>query len=307
MIRSDLMDSHRLRGQNFLIVTVLNLLITIVEIIGGIISGSLALLSDAFHNLGDSFSIVLGYVAQLIAHRPESKHRTYGYRRAEILSAFLNALFLIVISIFLIVEAAKRFAHPQPVNGEIMLMVAVVGLVANFASAYLLHRGSKDSLNVKATYLHVLSDALSSLAVIIGGFILMFVDLPWLDPVLTIGVSLYVASEAWPIIRQTVGILMQSSPDLDFKSIDHDLMQIEGVNDVHHIHAWQIDEHRIIFSAHISCDNLQLCELGKIYDQINDVLQKKYGIAHVTIQAECDRGDDKELFNTKEDQQNICN
>lgn len=301
------MHSHRLRGQNFLIVTVLNLFITIVEIIGGLLSGSLALLSDAFHNLGDSFSIVLGYVAQLIAHRPESQHRTFGYRRAEILSALLNAIFLIVISIFLIVEAAKRIAHPEPVNGEIMMVVAIVGLVANFASAFLLHGGSRDSLNVKATYLHVLSDALSSLAVIIGGFILIFVDLPWLDPLLTIAVSLYIASEAWPIIKQTVGILMQSAPELDFKSIDHDLMQIKGVNGVHHVHAWQIDEHRIIFSAHINCDNLQLSQMGVIYDQISKVLQEKYGIAHVTIQAEYNRGDDEKLFNTKEDQQNICN
>lgn len=300
------MHSHRLRGQNFLIVTVLNLLITIVEIVGGLLSGSLALLSDAFHNLGDSFSIVLGYVAQLISRRPESKQRTYGYRRAEILSALLNALFLIVISLFLIVEAAKRIAHPQPVNGEIMMVVAIVGLVANFASAFLLHRGSKDSLNVKATYLHVLSDALSSLAVIIGGFILMFVDLPWLDPLLTIAVSLYIASEAWPIIKQTVGILMQSAPNLDFKQIDHDLMQIKGVNGVHHVHAWQIDEHRIIFSAHINCDDLKLSQMGCIYDQINQLLQQKYDIAHVTIQAECNRGDDDELFNTREDQKNIC-
>ena len=150
---------EKITGKRFLAVTLLNVLITIVEIIGGLISGSLALLSDAFHNMGDSFSIVLGYFAQHIGGRPETRKRTYGYRRAEILSALTNSLLLIIIAIFLIGEAIQRLDHPQHINGGIMLIVAIVGLLANLASALLLHSGSHNSLNVKATYLHVLSDA----------------------------------------------------------------------------------------------------------------------------------------------------
>ena len=155
------MNKREINGRRFLAVTLLNATITVVEIIGGVVSGSLALLSDAFHNLGDSLSIVMGYVAQTISGRPENSRRTFGYRRAEILSAFLNALFLIVMSIFLIVEAIQRLEKPTHINGRVMLIVAVVGLIANLLSAVLLHEGSHDSLNIKATYLHVLSDSLS--------------------------------------------------------------------------------------------------------------------------------------------------
>ncbi len=172
------MHNNRVSGGRFLAVTILNVAITIVEIIRGLLSGSLALLSDAFHNLGDSLSIVLGYFAQSIAGRPENHRRTYGYRRAEILAAMLNALFFNRgVRLFLIIEAIKHLHHPEHVNGPIMLTVAIVGLLANLISAGLLQGGSHHSLNVRATYLHVLSDALSSVAVILGGLVLTFVNL----------------------------------------------------------------------------------------------------------------------------------
>ena len=281
------MERPNVSKQRFLIVTLLNVLITVVEIIGGVVSGSLALLSDAFHNLGDSISIVLGYFAQVISGRPENRRRTYGYRRAEILSAMANSIFLIVVSIALIVEAVKRFSHPEHINGRIMLIVAIIGLLANLVSAQLLHSGSHDSLNVKATYLHVLSDALSSIAVIFGGVILMFFNITWLDPTLTILVALYIAKEALPTIK-------------------HDLMQVPGVVGVHHVHAWTIDEHRIVFSAHLNCHDMMLSEVEKIYLQVEKILNDKYDIKHVTLQAECQRGRDEELFNPPVDHDKLC-
>lgn len=296
---------EQVTGKRFLLVTVLNVLITVVEIIGGIVSGSLALLSDAFHNLGDSFSIVLGYFAQRIANKPETSKSTYGYRRAEILAAMVNATFLVIISIFLIIEAIKRLQQPAHINGEVMLVVAVIGLLANLLSAILLHQGSHDNLNVKATYLHVLSDALSSFAVIIGGLILTFVNIPWLDPLLTIAVAIYIAYEAWPVIKQTVNILMESAPALDYKGIEHDLLQINGVTAVHHVHAWMIDEKRIIFSAHLNCDDMQLSDAEKIYSQVDKLLREKYGICHVTIQAEYHRGKDEDFFDTVVDEKRL--
>ncbi|MDM8266880.1 cation diffusion facilitator family transporter [Limosilactobacillus pontis] len=296
---------EKITGKRFLAVTLLNVLITIVEIIGGLVSGSLALLSDAFHNMGDSFSIVLGYFAQHIGGRPETRQRTYGYRRAEILSALTNSLLLIIIAIFLIGEAIQRLDHPQYINGGIMLTVAIIGLLANLASAVLLHSGSHNSLNVKATYLHVLSDALSSVAVIIGGVILTFVNVPWLDPALTIAVALYIAYESWPIIVQTIKILMQESPNLNYEAITKDVKQVPGVEDVHHVHAWMIDEHRIIFSAHLNCKDLPLSQVEKIYSQVEDILRHKYGICHITLQAECSRGRDEELFNTPVDEEHV--
>ncbi|KRM13399.1 CDF family cation diffusion facilitator [Paucilactobacillus suebicus DSM 5007 = KCTC 3549] len=268
---------------------------------GGVFSGSLALLSDAFHNLGDSAAILLGYFAQLIGRHPETERRTYGYRRAEIIFALLNSIFLIVISVFLIFEAAKRFSHPQPINGELMLIVAVVGLLANLASAFLLQGGSKDSLNIKATYLHILSDALSSVGVIIGALFIWFTDISWIDPVITILVAIYICYETWPIIHQTLSILMQSSPELDYACIKKDIKQIDGITGVHHVHAWMIDEHRIIFSVHINLKDMKLSEVEPIYQRIETLLKNKYHICHITIQAEVERGIEETMFNTPAD------
>lgn len=292
---------EEISGKRFLWVTVLNLIITIVEILGGLVSGSLALLSDAFHNLGDSLSILLGYFSQLIGKRPETERQTFGYRRAEILSAFLNALFLIIVSVFLLIEAVKRFSSPSTIDGPVMLVVAIVGLLANLASALLLHKGSEGSLNIKATYLHVLSDSLSSVGVIIGALIVTIWHIDWVDPVLTIGVAVFICFEAWPIVKQTITILMQASPKLDYLAIQNDIVEIDDVISVHHIHAWMIDEHRIIFSAHINVLDLPISEVEPIYAEIELLLKEKYGIGHVTIQAEVARGLDEELFNTPGD------
>lgn len=300
------MDKKKVNGRRFLAVTILNATITVVEIIGGVVSDSLALLSDAFHNLGDSLSIVMGYAAQVISGRPENSRRTFGYRRAEILSAFLNALFLIIMSIFLIVEAVQRLKHPSHINGKVMLIVAVIGLIANLLSAILLHEGSHDSLNVKATYLHVLSDSLSSVAVIIGAIILMYVNVPWLDPVLTIAVAVYIAFEAWPIIKKTIEILMQSAPQLDYDAIQKDILAVKGVEGVHHLHAWSMDEHRVVFSAHINCQDMKISECEHIYHEIEQLLTNKYHISHVTLQAECQRGRNENLFDTNDDEIHLC-
>ncbi|WP_137597251.1 cation diffusion facilitator family transporter [Paucilactobacillus kaifaensis] len=295
------MHSQIINSRRFFLVTLLNILITVVEIVGGILSGSLALLSDAIHNLSDSFSILLGFCAQLIGSRPENAKRTFGYRRAEILAALLNALFLIIISVFLIIEAAQRFNEPQPIDGPIMLSVAIVGLLANLVSAGLLHRGSNSSLNIKATYLHILSDALSSIGVIIGGIVITLTKITWIDPLITVVVAIYICVKTWPIVHKTLSILMQSSPDLDYPAIKHDILNIDGVVSVHHVHAWMIDEQRIIFSAHINLHDIKLSEVEPIYLEIENLLHQKYNIGHVTIQAEVERGIDEELFNTPAD------
>ena len=295
------METENVSTVRFFWVTVLNILITVVEILGGLLSGSLALLSDAFHNLSDSASIVISYIAQRIATKPETPQRTFGYRRAEILSALLNAGLLIVIALFIVIEAVKRFMHPDHVNGDIMTVVAVVGLLANFISAGLLHAGSRHSLNIKATYLHILADALSSIGVVITGIILIFWHVKWLDPVVSVLVALYIAYEALPIIQKTINILMQAAPDIDYDAIKKDITSIPQVNSVHHVHAWLIDEHHTTFSAHINCEDIKLSEVEPIYRQISKLLQDKYHISHITIQAECQRGINEKMFDIDRD------
>ncbi|MCH5462782.1 cation transporter [Lactobacillus sp. LC28-10] len=289
-------EDKRMSGRRFLTVTILNGAITVVEAIGGLLSGSLSLLSDAFHNLGDTFSIVISYIAHRISLRDEDERNTFGYGRAQILAAMLNALLLIVLSIFLVVEAAKRLSHPEQINGELMMGVATIGLLANLVSAILMHRGSKHNLNMKATYLHLLSDTLSSVGVIFGAVMIQWYNITMIDPIITIIVAAYITFESWPIVRHTITILMQGAPKMDYDAIKQDLMKIDGVTSVHHIHIWMIDENRIMFSAHINMRDMLLSEAEPIYHQVEEVLAKKYGICHVTLQAEDVRGRGEEMI-----------
>ncbi|GAT18006.1 cation diffusion facilitator family transporter [Secundilactobacillus silagei] len=300
-------EDKRMSGKKFFTVTVLNGVITIVEAIGGLLSGSLSLLSDAFHNLGDTFSIVISYIAHRISLRDEDERNTFGYGRAQILAAMLNALLLIVVSIFLVVEAIKRLSHPETINGELMMTVAIIGLVANLASAILMHRGSKHNLNMKATYLHLLSDTLSSIGVIFGAIMIQWYNVTIIDPIITIIVAAYITFESWPIVRHTITILMQGAPQMNYDAIKKDLMQIDGITSVHHIHVWMIDENRIMFSAHINMRDMLLSEAEPIYHQIEEVLAKKYGICHVTLQAEDIRGRNEEMILNEDFDQQLLN
>jgi len=295
------LEKSGLTGSRFLLVTILNVVITVFELLGGILSGSLSLLSDAFHNLGDALSVVLSYIAHRIGGRQQTRSNTFGYRRAEILAALLNAGILIVISVVLAIEAIRRLMHPEPVKGDIMLVVAVVSFLANLLSTVLLNHGAKHNLNIRATYLHLLSDALASVGVIIGAMLITVWQIYWVDPVITILVAGYISYESWPIIKQTFDILMEASPALDYEGISQDLTALPEVEGVHHLHAWQIDENNVVVSVHVNMDDLPLSQVEPIYRQIEAVLCRKYGVNHVTIQAECHRGENESLFYQQND------
>ncbi|GAA6112697.1 cation diffusion facilitator family transporter [Apilactobacillus apinorum] len=288
--------------QRFFTVTILNTLITLVEFVGGILSGSLSLLSDAFHNFADSASVVGSYYAHRISQRPQNQLNTFGYKRAQIISAFLNSLFLVIISVVLIVEGVQKLFKPEQINGNLMLIVAVVSTVANLISTVMLSRGSKHNLNIRATYLHLLSDTLASLGVIFGGVLIKLFNWVLVDPIVTIIVAIYISAEAYPIIKKTVKILMQGSPMIDCYDIQNDMMQIDGITGVHHVHIWSVDENSVIFSAHVNMDDMLISEAEKIYDPVSKLLHDKYGIEHVTLQAEVKRGTKEDLyFDTKTD------
>lgn len=294
-------DDKAQHGLRFLEATVLNLAITAVEFGGGLLSGSLALLSDAIHNLGDSASIVMAYVASRISQRNSNQSKTYGYRRAEILSSYFNAIFLLVMSAMLIWEAIRRFAHPHPVNGGLMLVVAVVGLLANGFSAWLLHSGSHNNLNLKATYLHILSDAFASGGVILGALIIKIFHVVWADPLMTIVVSVYIAYKTIPIIIEATNILMEAGPRLDYRAVKATVLSVPGVVNIHHVHTWMIDEHRIMLTAHIALEDQELSKVEPIYQKIRKLLKDKYNIEHATLQVEVDRGKEYQIFTTNKD------
>lgn len=274
-------------------VVVLNAVITLSEFIGGVASGSLSLVSDAFHNLSDTLAIIFSYGAQKMAQKEANEKHTYGYQRLEILSAFINSFILIILSLFLAVEAFKRFNSPEKINSHLMLIVAVIGLLANLFSTLLLRQEADENLNIKSSYLHLLSDTLSSISVIIGAVLIRFFGIYWIDPVITLIISIYILLEAIIVIKKAAAILIQSAPTIDYEKMEQEIKAIEGVKDVHHVHIWHYSEKIIIFDGHIDFEDQMLSEIEKAYPRITSLLKLKYGITHVTIQAETHVKDQK--------------
>jgi cobalt-zinc-cadmium efflux system protein len=290
--------NHSVRGNRLLAATVLNLLISVAEIAGGLISNSLSLISDALHNLTDGLAIFIAWAANKISKRPSSLKRTFGYKRIEILAAMLNAAVLVIVSLWLFYEAALRIMQPEPVNGKLMMIVAVIGLLANLAAVIILRSDSKKNINVKAAYLHLLGDTLTSVAVIIGGIIIYFLEVYWLDPVITIVIGLYILKETWSILKQINDILMQGVPaGLDLEKICSDIGKIPEISNIHHVHLWNLDDHSIHFECHVDLkEDFRLSETERIQAQIESLLQETYHIGHVTIQLEFGRCDDKNMI-----------
>ena len=283
-------------------VVVLNAVITLSEFIGGVASGSLSLVSDAFHNLSDTLAIIFSYGAQKMAQKEANEKHTYGYQRLEILSALINSFILIILSLFLAVEAFKRFNSPEKINSHLMLIVAVIGLLANLFSTLLLRQEADENLNIKSSYLHLLSDTLSSISVIIGAILIRFFDIYWIDPVITLIISIYILIEAIMVIKKAAAILIQSAPAIDYEKMEQEIEAIDGVKDVHHVHIWQYSEKIIIFDGHIDFEDQLLSEIEKIYPRIISLLKLKYGITHVTIQAETKAKDQKKLIFLNKDE-----
>jgi len=289
-------DTNILSGKKIFWVIILNGTITAVEIVGGIVSGSLALLSDALHNLSDTIAIGLTYFANKIARKPKDSKRTYGYKRAEIISAFINSSVLFAISILLIIEAFKRFKAPEIINGNLMIIVALIGLIANLISVLLLEKDSHENLNIKSSYLHLLSDTISSVGVLIGGIAIKLWGVIWIDPIITMAISIYIMVKTWQVIKKTIDILMQSAPKLNYEKIKEDIETFDNVKNIHHIHAWMINEKTINFEAHIDIEDMYLSKVEDICNNIEHYLKKNHGINHVTLQAEVDKCKDKSIF-----------
>jgi cobalt-zinc-cadmium efflux system protein len=276
-------------GKKRMLFTVgLNLIITIAEIIGGLMANSLALLSDALHNLSDTAALFIAWVAMKISGRESTERMTFGYRRIEILAALFNSVVLIGISIFLIYESIHRFRNPEPVEGSIMFWVALIGLAANLLSVVILHKNKSANLNIRAAYLHLLGDTLSSVVVIAGGLLILFFDIYWVDPLVTVLISLYIAKETYSVLRETIDILMQSAPPgLDAAEIKQELEKFEEVDNIHHIHLWSLDDRSVHFECH--CDigeNVRISRADEIRQKLENFLLEKFDIQHVTIQIE---------------------
>lgn len=291
--------SHGVKeGRNLFITIILNFIISLAELIGGIFSNSLSLISDALHNFSDGLAMLISYVALKVSKRDPNSNKTFGYQRIQILAALFNAVSLIVICIYLLYAAYHRFLNPEEVKSMPMLIVASIGLVANLLGVLLLKGHSKDNLNIKSAYLHLIGDTFSSVAVIIGGILIYFYEIYWVDPLITVLISLYIIKETISILLETYRILMQSAPKgTDVLKITKDIQQIEKVKDVHHVHVWSLSDKETHFEAHINLEqDLKTSECEQIIENIEHLLHENHHINHVTLQMEYEFCDDKTII-----------
>jgi cobalt-zinc-cadmium efflux system protein len=288
---------HHEPGKNLGLTIVLNLFITIAQIIGGIISGSMALLSDAAHNFSDVLSLIISWFANRLKKKDQTLTRTFGYKRADIFAAFINSTTLIIIAVVIATEAANRLLNPVEVKGSIVIYLAALSIVLNGLSVLLIREGSKTSLNIRSAYLHLFTDMLTSIAVLIGGFVVRYLGLVWVDGVLSILIAIYLVFSSWEIFSGSLKILMQFTPEsIDIKQLAGKIQQVEGIKNAHHIHAWQLDEREIIFEAHVDVEkDINISEFNLQLDKIEKILSY-HNIRHFNIQPEFNRDDSKKII-----------
>ena len=276
----------------------LNVVITIAQVVGGIISGSLALLSDALHNFSDVVSLLISYVAHKLSRRKASYEQTFGLKRAELIAAFVNALSLIVVAIYLIYEAITRFFHPHEIQSTIVIWLAALGILVNGFSVLLLKKDADHNLNMKSAYLHLLTDMLASVAVLIGGILMYYFQIFWIDSVLTLIIAIYLIVVGIDLLLKATKMLMLFTPEeIDVKEIVKTVNQLKGVKLLHHVHVWHLNEEELHLEAHLDCsEDIKLSEFNILLLQIEIILFEQFHINHVNIQPEFQKEDPKEII-----------
>lgn len=285
-------------SKKILISIFLNIGITLAQAVGGLLSGSLALLSDALHNFTDVISLIISYLASILVAKDASTQRTFGYKRAEILAAFVNASTLVLIAIILIVEAVERFYSPQYIESDLVIILSFVAILGNGFSVLLLKNQSQKNMNMKSAYLHLLTDMLASVAVLIGGILMKFYDLFWIDSVLTLAIALYLIIVSIDLLKKSFQVLMLFTPqDIKVEHIVKRVNTIKGVSLLHHVHVWQLNDDEIHLEAHLQFeDDFKISEFDNILIDIENLLESEFSINHVTIQPEYNKRDSKDII-----------
>ncbi len=269
----------------------------IVEVVGGLLTNSLALLADAAHMLTDVFGLGLALFAIWISQRPANAAKTYGYYRVEILAALANALVLFWISFYILYEAYRRFQEPPEVNSLPMMVVAAVGLAVNLVGIYNLRRGSKESLNVQGAFLEVVSDTLGSLGVIVAGLIMYFTGWYYADPIFSVLIGLFILPRTWKLMMEAVNVLLEATPaHINLKAVEDAMRSVPGVGTVHDLHVWTITSGMESLSAHVVlAEGVSLQDEQKIIETLDAELKEKFGIEHTTLQIESASLSEKEM------------
>ena len=287
---------HEVTAKNLSTAIVLNVGITVAQIIGGFISGSLSLLSDALHNFSDVLSLLFSWIAHRYSKKQATTKNTFGYKRAEVVAAFVNATALVIVAIFFIYEAVVRFSNPVSVQSELVIWLSVLGIAFNGFSALLLKKDAEHNLNMKSAYLHLFTDMLASVAVLAGGVIMHYFHWFWIDSVITLLIAIYLIYMSFDLIKASTKILMLFTPEnLDIAEILNSIHKVTGIHRLHHIHLWHLNDHDLHFEAHLDCkENIAISDFNMLVTQIETVLQDEFHINHSIIQPEFEKTCTKE-------------
>jgi len=288
---------HEVSGTNLGLAILLNTGITLAEATGGIISGSIALMSDAAHNFSDVISLIISWFANRLSKREATERQTFGFRRSEILAAFINSATLIIISVIIIIEAIQRLMNPAPPSANLMIWLAIASIFVNGLSALFIRRDSRNNMNMRSAYLHLFGDMLTSIAVLTGGFAIKYLGWTWTDPVFSLAIAVYLLWLSRGIIRSSLRIIMQFTPEeIDIRKIAGEIEEIPGVKNIHHVHVWQINDHDLMFEAHADMsEDINMSGFENILEEIKSILGKN-GINHSTIQPEFSVDDKKQII-----------
>jgi len=268
-----------------------------IEIITGVFGNSLALLTDAAHNFTDVIALGLSWYAAKVATQPAHAGKTFGYHRVGILVALVNSTTLVLIALGIFYEAYHRFITPSEVNAPILIGVGIVAFLINAGTAWLVKNGSGHDLNLRSTFLHLMGDVMSTLGAILAGVIIYFTKLNWFDPLVSVLIGVFILWNAWGILRQSIHILLESTPQsIDIDSMVDDLLKVDGVQGVHDLHVWSINENLRALSAHIMTNDIQVSMGTSIQNNLNKILAHKYNIRHATLQLECEGCNENILF-----------
>jgi cobalt-zinc-cadmium efflux system protein len=274
--------------KRLVIAIALNAVIFVVEFVGGLLTNSLALISDSFHNLSDFFALILSYAASRIVLWKSNSRKSYGYVRVEIFVAFFNAMLLVLIGIYVVWHGILRFMNPEPVAGGWMLAVGVLGFVVNAAATLLLRGDAHTDLNMKSAYLHLLTDALESLAVVVVAIMIAWKGWNVLDPVISVGIGMFIVYSAWGIISEAVHLLTEGTPrGIDLHEVAEFIRSFPGVENVHHLHIWGLSSHIRALSAHVVVRDQMISTGNAILSGLEKELERRFGINHPTLQLEC--------------------
>jgi len=289
------------RGKKLGVTIILNISITLAQYVGGLLTGSLALMSDAAHNFSDVIALIVSWIADKLARTDYSARKTYGLRRAEIIAAVINVSTIIYISLSIFFEAINRLTEPAVVSGKTVMILAGLSILVNGLSVLIVKNDAKENTNMKSAYLHLLSDMLTSIAVLIVGIIMYFYEIYWLDSVVSIAIALFLFASSFKLLFDTIKVLMQFVPDhINIEDIAKAVSKNKLIESVHHMHIWQLTDNEVHMSAHIDLSkDISMSETNQLYDDVTHLLMQRFGVNHTTLQLEYKSDHKKEVIYTQ--------